>query len=69
MARKFKDSQVVVWKKNGERGVIFGMHKGIYVVAFKDVTLAGEKPGGYVEGGWAVMGLRASELELYEGVL
>ena len=69
MPRKFKDSQIVVWTKMHEKGIIFGFHKGRYVVAFKDAALAKDKPGGRVEGTWSVVGLKARELELYRGIL
>lgn len=69
MPRKFKDSQIVLWKKQHKKGVVFGMHNGIYVVAFKDAALADLKPGSRIEGGWAVVGLKARDLQLYKGML
>lgn len=69
MPRKFKDGQLVLWKKMKKKGVVFGMHNSIYVVAFKATALAKLRPDGRVEGGWAVVGLKARELELYRGML
>lgn len=69
MARKFKDGQIVLWKKQKKKGIVFGMHSGMYVVAFKEQELAKEKPDGCIENGWAVVGLSARELKLYRGML